>query len=641
MTTNKKSMKFEAETKQLLEIMINSLYTEKEVFLRELISNASDALDKLRFAAITDNSLVPEGFSGEIRLLPDADKRTLTIVDNGIGMTYDEVISNIGTIARSGTHELIKSLEKQKTEKLPAELIGRFGVGFYSCLMVADSVTLTTRKAGEETATVWEYSGGESYDVREGTRDSQGTTIELKLKKADPEDGLEDFTSEWIIRRIVKKYSDFVRYPVILPVERPAESSADDDNGEDDKKKKVVKDETLNSMKALWQKSENEMKEEELSEFYKHIASDWSDPMMHIAMKVEGRYEYQTLMFIPGTAPFDLYSQSYKRGLQLYARNVKIMDRCEDVLPEYMRFVKGVLDAQDLPLNISRETLQNNRQISTIRSTLTKKIITELKKLKDTDGDKYLKFWEQFGAVMKEGVHSDFENREKLQPLLLFQSTHDREKLTSLEEYKSRMKEDQEDIYYLSGESREVVENSPHLEAFTQKGYEVLFFTDPIDDFMVSGLTEFDGKKLKSIGKGDVELGSEEEKKALEEKKKDFTAFLEALAKPLEEHVKAVELSNRLTSSPCCLVGSEGDLSPHIERMMRQSKLAIPSQKRVMELNAGHEVILRLKSRYDAGMKDEEISDAAQLLLGQALLAESSPLPDPAGFAKLVAKLMV
>ncbi len=633
MTVQKKSMKFEAETKQLLEIMINSLYTEKEVFLRELISNASDALDKLRFAALTDTGLVPEGFNGEIRLLTDSKNRTLTISDNGIGMSYDEVISNIGTIARSGTHELIKTLEKQKSEKLPAELIGRFGVGFYSCLMVADSVTLTTQKAGEETATVWEYAGGESYDVREGSRDSQGTTIVLNLKNADPEDGLEDFTSEWIIRRIVKKYSDFVRYPVILPVER--------EEGEGDDKKAVVKDETLNSMKAIWQKPENEMNDDELKEFYKHIASDWSDPLMHIAMKAEGRYEYQTLMFIPGNAPFDLFSQSYKRGLQLYARNVKIMDRCEDVLPEYMRFVKGVLDAQDLPLNISRETLQNNRQITTIRSTLTKKVISELKKLKDKDLDKYLKFWEQFGPVIKEGVHSDFENREKLQPLLLFQSTNDKEKLTSLEEYKSRMKEGQEDIYYLSGESREIVENSPHLEAFTQKGYEVLFFTDPIDDFMVSGLTEFDGKKLKSIGKGDVELGSEEEKKALDEKKKDYGKFLEALAKPIEEHVKSVELSSRLTSSPCCLVGEEGDLSPHIERMMRQSKLAIPSQKRVMELNAEHEVVARLKTRFDAGMSEEELSDAAQLLLGQALLAESSPLPDPAGFARLVAKLMV
>lgn len=633
MTVQKKSMKFEAETKQLLEIMINSLYTEKEVFLRELISNASDALDKLRFAALTDTGLVPEGFNGEIRLLTDSKNRTLTISDNGIGMSYDEVISNIGTIARSGTHELIKTLEKQKSEKLPAELIGRFGVGFYSCLMVAESVTLTTRKAGEENATVWEYAGGESYDVREGSRDSQGTTIVLNLKNADPEDGLEDFTSEWIIRRIVKKYSDFVRYPVILPVER--------EEGEGDDKKTVVKDETLNSMKAIWQKPENEMNDDELKEFYKHIASDWSDPLMHIVLKAEGRYEYQTLMFIPGNAPFDLFSQSYKRGLQLYARNVKIMDRCEDVLPEYMRFVKGVLDAQDLPLNISRETLQNNRQISTIRSTLTKKVISELKKLKDKDLDKYLKFWEQFGPVIKEGVHSDFENREKLQPLLLFQSTNDKEKLTSLEEYKSRMKEGQEDIYYLSGESREIVENSPHLEAFTQKGYEVLFFTDPIDDFMVSGLTEFDGKKLKSIGKGDVELGSEEEKKALDEKKKDYGKFLEALAKPIEEHVKSVELSNRLTSSPCCLVGEEGDLSPHIERMMRQSKLAIPSQKRVMELNAEHDVIARLKTRFDAGMSDEELSEAAQLLLGQALLAESSPLPDPAGFARLVAKLMV
>lgn len=633
MTSDKKSMKFEAETKQLLEIMINSLYTEKEVFLRELISNASDALDKLRFAAITDTSLVPEGFEGKINIETDSKNRILTIQDNGIGMSYDEVITNIGTIARSGTHELIKSLEKQKSANLPADLIGRFGVGFYSCLMVSDSVTLTTRKAGETNATVWEYDGGEQYQVNEGERESQGTTIVLKLKNADPDDGLEDFTAEWIIKKIVKRYSDFVRYPIILPVER--------EEGEGDDKKTVVNDETLNSMKAIWQKSPSDLQPEELNEFYKHVASDWSDPLVHISMKAEGRYEYQTLVFIPSNAPFDLFSQSYKRGLQLYARNVKIMDLCEDVLPEYMRFVKGVLDAQDLPLNISRETLQNNRQIATIRSTLAKKIISELVKLKKDDEEKYLTFWKQFGAVIKEGVHSDSENKDKLLPLLLFQSTNDKEKFTSLEQYKERMKEDQEDIYYLSGESREVIENSPHLEAFTKKGYEVLLFTDPIDDFMVSGLPDFEGKPLKSIGKGDVELGSEDEKKTLETKQKDFSTLLEALGKGIEEHVASVQLSNRLTSSPCCLVGSEGDLSPHIERMMRQSKLAIPSQKRIMELNPEHDVIVKLKTRFDEGMKEEEIAETGQLLLGQALLAESSPLPDPAGFAKLVAKLMM
>ncbi len=626
------TMKFEAETAQLLEIMIHSLYTEKEVFLRELISNASDALDKLRFASLTDKSLAGDGFEGRIHLLPDPAARTLTITDNGIGMTRDEVVANIGTIARSGTRDLLRDLEQTRAKDLPGELIGRFGVGFYSCLMVADRVTLTTRRAGETTATLWEYRGGTEYTLKEGERDNAGTTIVLHLKPADPDDGLPDFTNEWVLRRIVKKYSDFVRYPVVLPVTR--------EEGEGDEKKKVVKDETLNSMKAIWRKKESEVTDEERSEFYKHVARDWADPLVSIHLQAEGRSEFQSLMFIPSNAPFDIYSQSFKRGLQLYVRNVLIMDHCEELLPEYLRFVKGVVDASDLPLNISRETLQNNRQLTAIRGALVKKILHELQKLKDKDEEKYLTFWQAFGAVLKEGLHAEPADKDRLVPLLLFASSNDKEKLTSLAQYRSRMKEGQEFIYYLSGESREVVEHSPHMEALRAKDYEVLFFIDPIDEFMVAGLDAFDGKELKSIGKGDVELAGEDEKKTLEERSLQFKDCLAALQKVLDEHVSEVRLSSRLTSSPACMVGSEGYLSPHIERLMKQSRLSMPPQKRVMELNPDHPVIVRIKERFDAGLSDEELGDTARLLHGQALLAESSPLPDPAGFARLVASLM-
>jgi len=633
MNTPKETMQFKAETKQLLELMIHSLYSNKEVFLRELISNASDALDKLRFAAITDTSLSPKGFEGEILLETNEKNRTLTIHDNGTGMSKDEVVSNIGTIARSGTQELLKSLEKSKEKDAPTDLIGQFGVGFYSCFMVADKVTLTTKKAGEKTATEWEYDGGGEYEIRDGARDSQGTTIVLHLKDAEPDDGLPDFTSESVIRQTVKKYSDFVRYPIILPVSRETDT--------DGKKETSIERETLNSMKAIWRRSDKEVTDEERGEFYKHISHDWTDPLTHMSMRAEGRLEYHSLMFVPSHAPFDLFSQAYKRGLQLYVRNVKIMDHCEDLLPEYMRFIKGVLDAQDLPLNVSREILQNNRQIASIRGTLTKKVLDSLKTLQESDNDKYLEFWAQFGSLLKEGISSDHTNREKLIPLLLFQSSNDPKKLTTLKDYISRMKDGQEEIYYLSGEARDIVEHSPHLEAFAKKELEVLFMTDPIDEFMVGALIDVEGKKLKSIGKGDVELGSDDEKKDLEEKKKDFTSLIGTIQKELDEHVSEVRLSNRLTSSPVCLVGSDSSISPHIERLMRQNKVDMPTQKRIMELNPNHKVIVGLKNKFDKTPTDASIADSANLLFGQALLAESSPLPDPAGFARLVAKLMV
>ncbi len=632
-----KTMKFEAETKKLLDLMIHSLYSSKEIFLRELISNASDAHDRLHFEAITNEALKDAVEEPAIRLSVDKDKRILTISDNGIGMSKEEVQTNIGTIAKSGTKELFEKLKQSKVEELPTELIGEFGVGFYSAFMVANRVTLVTRRAGEQTATQWESKGDGTYSISDGERDAPGTTIALHLKPADADDGLDDFTEEWVLKRIVKQYSDFVRYPIILPVSREKE--------EDGKKVTEVEEETLNSMKAIWLRPEAEVKEEEHKEFYKHISHDWQEPLKHIAMKAEGRFEYQALLYIPSHAPFDMYYSTFKWGLQLYVKNVKILENAEDLLPPHLRFIKGVVDSPDLPLNVSRELLQHSRQITQIKKSLTKKVLDTLKYLKETDEEKYNGFYKEFGAVLKEGVSSDFENKDRITELLLFESSNDPEKLTSLADYVSRMKEDQEEIYYLTGESRQVIESSPHLEAFKERGLEVLYLTDPVDEFMMGTLTEYKEKKMRSVGKGDVELGTKDEKeqaqKELEDKSKQFSDFLKAVQKELDDHVSEVRLSKRLTESVSCLVGTEADLSPHIERLLSKNKVDVPAHKRIMEINPDHEIVQKLKARFDVRPTDLELADHAQLLYGQALLAEGSPLPDPATFATLVSKLFV
>ena len=426
MSGRKEQMSFQAETVKLLELMIHSLYSNKEVFLRELISNASDAIDKRRFEALTDEALAAGFEGGEIRLRVDEAARTLTVTDNGIGMSRREVIDNIGTIARSGTQELMRALEEAKNADMPAELIGQFGVGFYSCFMAADRVTLISRRAGTDETTVWTYEGGGEYTVTDGERDEAGTSVTLHLKPADPEDGLEDFTNEGVIRRTVKKYSDFVRHPIVLPVKRGEEG------------KEEIADETLNSMKALWLRPEAEITDEERNEFYKHVARDWSEPFAHFSLKAEGRLEYQALLFVPSHAPFDLFSQAYEKGLQLYVRNVKIMDRCDELLPDYLRFLKGVVDAQDLPLNVSRELIQNNRHLAQIRAALTKKALDTLKGIQE-DEARYGELWKNFGAVIKEGLTADQKNRERILPLLIFASTNDPEKLTTLASYVERI----------------------------------------------------------------------------------------------------------------------------------------------------------------------------------------------------------
>ena len=638
---------FQAETRQLLDIVIHSLYSNKEIFLRELISNASDALDRLRFEALSDESLMGDDDHLHIRLDTNSDARTLTISDNGIGMSRDEVIENIGTIAKSGTRELMKQLKENPNPEATAELIGQFGVGFYSAFMAADNVTLITRRAGQDSAVRWQSEGDGSYTLEDAERDGRGTTIILHLKPTDEENGLADFTSFHTLQDVVKKHSDFVAYPILTKHSREEAVKDEEGNPIEGKTETIVEEKTLNSQEPIWTRPSDQVTDEEYAEFYRHISRDWNSPLDTLSLRAEGRIEYRSLLFFPEKAPFDLFYRDQQWGLRLYVRRVLIMDACEELLPVYLRFVRGIVDSSDLPLNISREMVQQDRHISQMRKWLTKKVLDHLAKLKSDEHEKYMTLWSQFGRVLKEGVSSDFENRDKLLPLLYFQSSHDAEKLTSLDEYIERMKEGQDEIYYLTGDSRAAIESSPHLEAFTEKGYEVLYLSDPVDELLAQSVFEYQDKKLKSVGKGSVELGTEEEKKEaekeLEEKNKAHGDLMGRLQKSLDDHVKEVRLSTRLTTSPVCLVADEFDMSPHLEKLLRQTEGAegMPSQKRIMEINPKHELLEKLQTRFDADADDGVLDEYAQLLLGYGLLAEGSDLPDPAAFNQLVAKLML
>jgi molecular chaperone HtpG len=616
MTTNTESFQFQAEARQVLDLMIHSLYTNKEIFLRELISNASDALDRLRFEALSRPELLGEGEKLEIWLESDAKERTLTIHDNGIGMGRDEVIANIGTIAKSGTRELLQTLRENQSSDVLTSLIGQFGVGFYSAFMVADRVTLITRRAGEEKATEWESSGDGNYTVREGNKFTRGTSITLHLKKFEEDSEVEDFTDQWVISRIVKRYSDFVSYPVIFKSKDAKEA-----------------DKTLNSMKPIWTRPRSEVTDDEYKEFYKHISHDWNEPMKTWSFRAEGRSEYQALLFVPSQAPFDLFYTTGKFGLHLYVRRVLIMEHCEELLPSYLRFVRGVVDSADLPLNVSRQRLQEDRHISQIRKWLTKKVLDSLEDMQKNEPDTYVEFWRQFGRVVKEGASFDFENKEKLVQLYLFDSSNDAEKLTSLKEYVARMKEGQNAIYYLTGPSRRAVENSPHLEAFKDKGYEVLYLVDPVDEILAQSLPEFEDKKLKSVGKGVADLGEEDN---LKDRTAEYSNVIAALEKKLADRVKEVRLSSRLKSSPACLVVSEHDVSPHLEKLLKQAKVESTQQKRILELNPDHEIIVKMRDRADGDMFD----DFAEVLYGYALLAEGSELEDPLKFNQAVMRVL-
>lgn len=639
---------FQAEARELLDLMIHSLYSNKEIFLRELISNSSDALDRLRFEALSKPELAEGEGELAVRVEADAAARTLTVSDNGIGMGRQEVIDNIGTIARSGTRELVRRLKESGEAANLERVIGQFGVGFYSSFMVADRVELVTRRAGEEEATRWVSTGDGTYTVEPAEKAGRGTAITLHLKPVDEEAGLADFTDEWVLSRIVKRYSDFVAYPIVLPVEREKEIEVETSEGDKETKtEKVTEERRLNSMKPLWTRPEAETKPEDYTELYKHLSGDWNEPLERIRVQAEGRIEYQALLFIPSQAPYDLYYVAAKPGLHLYVRRVQIMEACEDLLPHYLRFVKGVVDSPDLPLNVSREILQHDRQIATIRKGLVKKVLDRLGEIAEKEPDRYLTFWGQLGRAVKEGVSEDYDNRDKLLPLLRFASSHDEEKLTGLDDYLGRMKEDQQEIFYLVAESREQAAASPHLEAFRERGVEVLFFVDPVDELMVQTLSDYQGKRLKSIGKGTVELGSEEERKekkeTLEAREKELKPLLDRVQKALDEHVKWVRLSSRLTASPACLVGAEHDYSPQLEKILMKGKGGGARQRRILELNPDHPVVAGLERRVRAGGEGEDdatVARYAELLFGYACLAEGSEVPDPVRFnASLTALL--
>jgi molecular chaperone HtpG len=640
MNARVEQLEFQAEARQLLDLMIHSVYSNKDSFLRELISNASDALDKLRLEAFRNKDLDVDTTDLHIEIEVDKQARTLTVRDNGIGMTRAEVVDLIGTLAKSGTAELRQQLREAKNQVASEELIGQFGIGFYSAFMVADRVELLTRKAGESEATRWQSSGEGTYTIESVDDAPQGTSVTLHLKPADAEDELHDYTAEWKIRSLVKKYSDFIAWPIRMQVEKrtpPAEEGGDE--------VVTVETETLNSMKALWARPKDEVSDEEYKEFYKHIAHAWDDPLEVIAMKAEGTFEYQALLFIPSHAPFDLYDRDAKIGVQLYVKRVFVMGDCDQLLPRYLRFVKGVVDAQDMSLNVSREMLQQDRQINAIRRRLTKKVLSTIEDLQSQRPEDYRTFWTQFGTVLKEGLMLDFDNQDTLLRISSFASTHSDEQLTTLAEYVGRMKDAQKQIFYATGESREQLLKSPHLEAFKAKGYEVLLLTDPVDEIWVGQVSEFDGKPLQSVAKGEVDLDSEEEKAAQEaerqEQQKDFADLLTWLQDTLSDHVKEVRLSTRLTESPACLITDSFGITPALARMYRASGQVVPVGKRILEINPKHPLIIGLQQahrhRGDDDAKSAELTETAELLYGTALLAEGDIPEDPAKFAGLLA----
>lgn len=638
------TMEFQAEAKQLLDLMIHSVYSEKDVFLRELISNASDALDKLRLEALTNKDVDIDTDDLHIFLKPNPEDRTLTIIDNGIGMSREEVVRLIGTIAKSGTKEFLQALAESKDDKASAELIGQFGVGFYSSFMVADKVELFTRRPGQEKGVHWTSTGDGTYNLEEIERDIFGTEIVLHLKPEDEENGLHDYAQIWTLKSLVKRYSDFISYPIRMDVVRNEPEKDEEGKPKPDGKTiAVTETETLNSMKAIWVRDREDVTEDEYQQFYRHVSHDWNDPWKTIHFKAEGTFEYQTILYLPEKAPMDLFTPDMKQGLQLYVKRVFIMDHCEQLMPPYLRFVRGVVDANDLSLNVSREILQKDRQIQAIHKRLTKKVLEQLQESLDDDREGYEKFWTEFGRVVKEGIYTDQKNRDRILKLSLFHTTHG-EGLTTLPEYLERMQEGQEAIYYLTGENKEAVENSPHLELFREKGYEVLLLTHGVDEVWMGTTFEFEGKKFQSAAKGDLELGTEEEreaaKKEREEKQKEMATFISWMQSKLGENVKEVRLSDRLTSSPACLVGDAHDMSAHMERMMRAMGQEVPKTKRILELNPKHTLVEKLAANYEESKDTPELAEAAALVYDLALLAEGGEIAEPAKFSRSVAELL-
>ncbi len=633
------TFEFQTEVKQLLNIIINSLYSNREIFLRELVSNASDAIDKLNLEAQTNSEILGENTEFKIKLIPDKENRTLTISDNGIGMSREEVMENLGTIAKSGTAAFIKALEQSKKENtLSADMIGQFGVGFYSAFIVADRITVITRSAFDEKAVKWESAGQGEFSIEDTEKPTRGTDVVLQLKPAEQDE--DEFTDQWVIRRIIKQHNDFVRYPIVMDVEK--EETETDENGNplvdkdgkplEGKTKKVIREETLNSMKAIWTRNKNDITDEEYNDFYSHTSHDWTPPLDRLHVKLEGTTEYTALLYIPSMAPFDLFSPDRSHGVRLYSRRIFIMDNCKELLPEYFRFIRGIVDAPDLNLNISRELLQQDSLVRNIRKNLVKKIIEKLEKM---DEETYNKFFDQFGAVLKEGAYNDWENKDRLTGLLRYKTTRSDGKWRSLEQYVADMQPDQEHIYYITGDTLSAISNSPHLEALKDKNYEVLLMTDPVDEFVVQTITEFKDKKLKSAEKGDLDIES-----ADDEKKASYSNLFEKVQTYLDDKVKEVKPSSHLKNSVSCLTGENYDMSAYMEKIMKASGQSMPKTKRILEINTGHPVIEKINRIYEQNAESESLKDYSELIYDLAVIGEGGKVENPSRFNKLVADLM-
>ncbi len=624
-SSQKETLGFQAEVKQLLQLMIHSLYSNKEIVLRELISNASDASDKLRFSALSDNTLYGDDSDLKIRIAFNKAERTLTISDNGIGMTRAEVIENIGTIAKSGTKEFFNSLSGDQAKD--ANLIGQFGVGFYSAFIIANKVTLTTLRAGETEAVKWESAGEGDFTLEASDKKTRGTDIVLHLRE-----GEDEFLNDWKLKSIIRKYSDHITLPIVMKASE----------WKDGEQVPTDEDETVNKASALWARAKNEITEEEYQEFYKHVSHDFENPLTWSHNRVEGNQEYISLLYVPSKAPFDLYERERSHGIKLYVKRVFILEDAEKLMPQYLRFVRGVIDSADLPLNVSREILQHSKDIDAIKAASVKKVLGLLEDLAENKQDQYQAFWEEFGRVLKEGPGEDFTNKEKIAGLLRFASTNlDSEaQVVGFKDYIGRMKEGQEAIYYITADSFAAAKHSPHLEIFRKKGIEVLLLSDRVDEWMLGGLTEFDGKKLQSIAKGDLDLGKLEDESEKEAKKQVEDAakdLIERVKATLGDQVKEVRVTHRLTDSPACLVAGEHDLSGNLERMLKAAGQKTPESKPTLEINPSHVLVERLKSEKD----EARFNDLAHVLFDQALLAEGGQLNDPASFVKRMNSLLV
>lgn len=625
--THAETMQFQTEVNQLLNLMIHSLYSNREIFLRELISNASDALDKRRFEGLTDTKLIDGQGTPQIDLAFDKEAKTLTITDNGIGMTREEVIENIGTIAKSGTKAFLERLEAD--QKNASQLIGQFGVGFYSAFIVAHEIELITRKAGtdENEATHWQSKGEGEFTLTKTTRDKAGTTVILHMREDDL-----DLLNEWSIRDIVKKYSDHIAYPIMMGVEKPIPPKEGEEESEI---KHEVVIEQINSAESLWQRERSEISDEEYIAFYKELTHDYSDPLAWSHNRVEGNTTYTSLLYVPAVAPRGLWDQEVKYGIDLYVQRVFIMEGSDKLIPRYLRFIQGVVDTQDLPLNISREILQNSRTIDTIRQGLTRRSLSMLETLSQ-DEEKYQKFWGQFGRVLKEGLGEDFSNREKIANLLRFASTTTDEETVSLKAYKERMQEGQEKIYYITADSLNTAKNSPHLEIFKSKGIEVLLMTDVIDDWMTGFLHEFDGTPMVNVAKGDIELDKEKEAEEKPAASEDEIKLIDRVEKVLGDRVESVKISKRLTDSASVLVRNEHALSGHFEKMLKEAGHDVPSTKPWLEINPKHPLLVKLSETNDAKMEE----DIAMLVYEEAQLLEGAQLDNPSEFVARLNRLM-